>query len=281
MIDRNKLRRLRILQRLSQIAPSPMGEVALLTTLRADTELAPTLTLVRQSMQYLCDHGLINIISIPGIEWKAGYIAENGRKWLTQSEEDNELDIYSPDYLPKPTSNRRGRVSSIDVMPADGKAWLDQELVNRNFTGISDVTDELESKGWDIPRSTVGRYSLKLKKRIAKYKEKAEVIRSLSDIFEDDAPAIMQGAMGSALTAVMDAIEDGQYASDKESLSKLAAVLPKLGAGFKQAEQHKIEQQARKQALHDAAIAVEKTAVSQGMTRKAIDTIKRDILGIS
>ncbi|MBA1445859.1 MAG: hypothetical protein M3H12_18720 [Chromatiales bacterium] len=64
---RNKLRRLRILQRLSQVDPSPMGEVGLLGTLRADLELEPTLGLVRKSLHYLNDLGLVSIVEIDGV----------------------------------------------------------------------------------------------------------------------------------------------------------------------------------------------------------------------
>ncbi|MBA1445860.1 MAG: DUF3486 family protein [Chromatiales bacterium] len=154
------------------------------------------------------------------------------------------------------------------MLPPDGKAWIDQELVRRNFTGITEVTLELNGKGWQVKRSAVGRYSKALKDRIKKYKEKAEVIRSLSDVFEKDAPAIMQGAMGSALTAVMDAIEDQEYASGKETLSKLVSVLPKLGAGFRQAERHKIEQETRRKVVEEAAVRVEEIATAQGLDKE-------------
>ena len=262
---RDKLRRLRILQQLQQTAPNPMGELALVNALRADPELEPTVDLVRGTLRYLYDYNLIKLVNVPKTDWLAGRITDDGLRWL-ESDNDAGFDIYTLGELPEPANdNRHGRVSSVETLPGEVKAWLDQELVRLGFRNYSDLTQVLTSQGYQISRSAVGRYGKTLKQRVQQQKEKAQVIRSLADVFEDDAPAIMQGAMGSALTAVMDAIQEGEYAAGKETLSKLVGVLPKLGQGFRNAERHKIEQETRRQTVNEAADQVEEVARAQGL----------------
>ncbi|MEJ1416989.1 MAG: phage protein Gp27 family protein [Candidatus Sedimenticola sp. (ex Thyasira tokunagai)] len=262
---RDKLRRLRVLQQLQQTAPNPMGELALVNGLRADPELEPTIELVRGTLRYLYDYNLIKLVNVPKTDWVAGRITDDGLRWLESSNEAG-FDIYTLGELPEPANdNRHGRVSSVETLPAEVKAWLDQELVRLGFRNYTDLTKVLTGQGYQISRSAVGRYGKTLKARVKQQKEKAQVIRSLADVFENDAPAIMQGAMGSALTAVMDAIQEGEYASGKDTLSKLVGVLPKLGQGFRQAEQHKIERETRRKTVEEAADQVEEVARAQGL----------------
>lgn len=278
---RDKLRRLRVLQRLEMVKPNPMGELAILEWLRTDPELKPTLELVRGTLRYLYDYNLVKLVKVPKVDWLAGRITDDGLRWLA-SDNDAGLAIYQLGELPEAANdNYHGQVSSIETLPAEVRIWLDQQLITLGFRNYTELAQSLNEQGYQISRSAVGRYAKNLKDRVKQQKEKAEVIRSLADVFEDDAPAIMQGAMGSALTAVMDAIQEGEYTAGKETLSKLVGVLPKLGQGFRNAERHKIERETRKQTIEEAALVVEETAKAQGMSRANIDAIKKDILGIA
>lgn len=266
---RDKLRRLRVLQRLALVTPNPMGEQAILHELRSDPELQPTIELVRGTLRYLSQHSLVKLVRVPKVSWLAGAITDEGMRWL-ESSNDEGLAIYQLGELPEPANedNFNGRVSSIETLPTEVRIWFDQQLITLGFRNYSELAQSLNEQGYQISRSAVGRYAKSLKSRVKQQKEKAEVIRSLADVFEDDAPAIMQGAMGSALTAVMDAINEGEYAPGKETLSKLVGVLPKLGQGFRNAERHKIERETRQKTIDEAAQVVEETARAQGMDDK-------------
>lgn len=262
---RDKLRRLRALQRLDMVRPNPMGEMALLEWLRTDPELNPTIELVRGTLRYLYEHNLVKLVKVPKVDWLAGRITDDGTRWLA-SDNDAGLAIYQLSELPEPANDdRRGKSSSIETLPTEVRIWFDQQLVTLGFRNYKELAQSLNDQGYKISRSAVGRYAKNLKSRIKQQKEKAEVIRSLADVFEGDAPAIMQGAMGSALTAVMDAIQEGEYSARKETLSKLVGVLPKLGQGFRNAERHKIEKETRKKTIEEAAQVVEETARAQGL----------------
>lgn len=267
---RDKLRRLRVLQRLEQLYPHPVGELAILDYLRTDPELAPDLERVRESLWHLNSFGLVDLVQMDGLPWLAGSINELGQRWLAGDYILKNIGVYQLEELPEPANdaNHNGRVSSVETLPTEVRMWLDSELVRLGFRNYTDLHKGLQEQGFQISRSAVGRYGKALKGRIKQQKEKAEVIRSLADVFEDDAPAIMQGSMGIALTAVMDAIQEGEYTAGKETLSKLVGVLPKLGQGFRNAERHKIERETRKATLEEAANRVEEAAQARGLSAK-------------
>ncbi|MCU7934136.1 MAG: hypothetical protein KZQ99_04555 [Candidatus Thiodiazotropha sp. (ex Dulcina madagascariensis)] len=58
---RNRLRRLRILQFLSQAYPEPLSDRLLLTLAKKDPELSPNRQKIRRSLQYLKDRGYVAI----------------------------------------------------------------------------------------------------------------------------------------------------------------------------------------------------------------------------
>lgn len=261
----DKLRRLRILQELARMQPLPMGERALLNVLLTDRELSPTIERIRDSIDYLAAHGLVGTVHVDHSDWLAAYITDDGLQWL-QSANDHGLAIHNPGYQPPELpANYHGRTSSIDTLPAETRAWLEKELIQRNFTSYTELTDLLRDQGLEISRSAVGRYAKRLKERVADYRQKADMVKSLAGVFEDDAPAIMQGAMGTAVTAVLDAIEQGDYNDKNDSLAGLVKALPSLGRGFRDAERHRIEQETRRQTIADAAEVGQAAAIAAGM----------------
>ena len=262
---RTKLRRLRVLQTLSRYEPMPLGERALLNELLRDRELQPTLEKVRDALDYLAEQGLVHLVVVDHADWRAAWISDDGQYWL-QSPDDHDLEIHNPGYRPPPSpAVAGGRGSRIDRLPAETRAWIDAQLIERNFTDYSQLTAMLREQGLEITRSSLGRYAKRLKEQVARYREKAEMVKSLAGVFEEDAPAIMQGAMGTAVTAVLDAIEEGRYNEGKESLSSLVKALPALGRGFRDAERHRIEQETRRKTIEEAARVGEEAVRAQGL----------------
>lgn len=276
----NKLRRLRALQELSRVAPIPMGERGLLNALINDRELSPTIEKVRDSLQYLADQGLVHLIQKDGYDWMAASITDDGLMWL-ESPGDHGLDIYNPDYQPPELpAIATGRTSKISKLPPETRAWLEQQLIDRQFTGYSELTELLQQQGLEIKRSSLGRYAKRLKARVAKYQEKAEMVKSLAQVFDEEADDMMQGAYGLGVTAIIDAIEDGEYSTGKESLSSLVKSLPGLGRGLSEVEKRKIEKAARQQALEEAASAVEQAAIQKGQTAEDAQFWRGKVLGV-
>lgn len=269
--NRAKLRRVRILQALSTSAPAPLGQRAMLASLQADRDLEPTPEKLRADAEYLAAHGLVRVIRDDDSDWIALDLTKLGQTWLRQPG-DHGLAIYSPGEVPEIRVNHLGRTSSIQALPPELRAWLDQELVRLGFRDYSGLAAALAEKGWEISRSAVHRYGRQLKavikERQARAQERAEIARALSGVYGTDTPAMLEGALGTALTRVMDAIDEGAYNPDNDSLAGLVKAIPSLGKGFADAEKQRIERQARKAALQEAAERVDKAAAERGLSEQ-------------
>lgn len=278
----DRLRRLRVLQALERASPDPMGEMAILHAVRVDPELSPTLERVRQSLTYLGMNGLVAGIKVPGSDWMAGRITEYGLAFLGRDGPDPELAIYHPSERPEPAprSARGGRVSSVKTLPPEVKAWIDQELVRRQFTGYIDLAALLAEQGYEISKSALGRYGKKFKEEQQELKQSIEMAKAFAEVVGDDGAAMNQTLTALAQQELMAIIREGKY-SDGIKLPALVRAIAQLNRSDINTRKFQIEQAARQKALSEAAETAEKTLTSQGMSRDTIATIKRDILGIA
>jgi|GEM_PF-1930597 len=208
----DKLRRLRILQRLAQCEPAPMGEVGLLQHLTHDPTLRPTLERVRRSLRYLNQVGLVSLIELPDVEWLAGQVTAAGLAWLADPA-DAGLDIYSPGEHPEPAAltNRRGRVSSVETLPPEIKAWLDQELVRLGFRDYDGLGQALKEQGWRVSRSALGRYGKRFKEEQKQLKQSIEMAKAFAEVVGDDGAAMNQTLTALAQQELMSVIREGRY----------------------------------------------------------------------
>jgi hypothetical protein len=265
---RTKLRRLRILQALAAVAPNPMGEQALLARLQVDHELDPDLARVRADLAYLDHSGLVRLVRVPSLDWRAARLTDAGRAWLTRPG-DLGLEIHSPDYCP-PARDGRGRPSGVTALDPETRAWLDQELARGRYTDKA-LAAELTARGYDLSYKAVNNYAKRKREMLAdtraKAEEKASAVRALAGFFSDEAdiPALLQSAQGFALMATVDAISAEQYNSDKDTLAGLVKALPALGRGFREIEKQKIEREARRKEREEAADRVDQAAHARGL----------------
>lgn len=75
-IQRHRLRRLRILQVLSQNRPDPIGDGLISRCLRHDVDLAFTQTNIRNSLDYLFERKLVTITLRTETRWMAKISAD-------------------------------------------------------------------------------------------------------------------------------------------------------------------------------------------------------------
>lgn len=276
----DKLRRLRVLQRLAFVAPNPMGEMALLRELQADRELNPTVERVRKCIEYLSGWQLVQVVRVKDSGWLAAQITDMGKNWLADPL-DRGFSIYSPGQLPEPAAdNHRGRVSSIDVLPVEVKAWLDQELVTRNFTDYRAIAGLLAQRGYEISKSAVGRYGKKFKKEQQELKQSIEMAKAFAEVVGDDGAAMNQTLTALAQQELMAVIREGTYI-DEIKLPDLVRSIASLNRSDINTRKFQIEQQARAKALNDAANAVEKAAIEQkGLTEDQAQFWRQQVLGV-
>jgi len=275
----NQLRRLRVMQSLQRVAPSPMGEIAILTDVQTDPELSPTIDRVRQSLKFLEGVGFVEIISLDDSDWMAGRITNSGLGFLTTDQ--TMAGIYSPAEIPEAASRFKagGRVSSITMLPTEVKAWLDQELVRRQFTGYIDLADLLDQQGYEISKSAIGRYGKKFKDEQKELKQSIEMAKAFASVVGDDGAAMNQTLTALAQQELMTVIRNSKY-DDGIKLPELVRSIASLNRSDINTRKFQIEQAARNQALNEAADAVESAAMQKGLSADQAQFWREQVLGV-
>lgn len=280
MIEVDKLHRLRLLQRLAFVTPSPMGETSLLREMMTVSDLQPTVELVRESLEYLAEWHLVQVIRDSDSPWLAAQISELGIEWLADPD-DRGFDIYSPGELPEPAQdNHRGRVSSISVLPFEVKAWLDQALITRNFTDYRGIAGLLAERGYEISKSAIGRYGRKFKVEQQELRQSIEMAKAFAEVVGDDGAAMNQTLTALAQQELMAVMREKTYI-DEIKLPDLVRSIASLNRSDINTRKFQIEQAARNKALNDAANAVERAAIEQkGMTVDQAQFWRKQVLGV-
>jgi len=274
----DKLRRLRVLQSLQAATPSPIGEIALVQQLRSNIELTPTIERVRACLEYLAEYDLVDIIRDDDSAWVAAQINTAGTRWLSAPTALG-LEIYSPDQLPPPnTDNRRGRVSSVSVLPSEVKAWLDIELVRRHFSDYRGISSLLSQRGYEISKSAVGRYGKKFKQEQKQLRQSIEMAKAFAEVIGDDGAAMNQTLTVLAQQELMAVIREGSYI-DEIKLPDLVRSIASLNRSDINTRKFQIEQAARKKAFTEAADIVTDQLKNDGISQDVENSIRRILLG--
>ncbi len=275
----DRLRRLRVLQALSYSAPNPMGEIAILNAVRVDPELSPTIERVRKSLCYLSDVAFVELITLDDTDWLAGRITDMGLEFLTAESVAINVDVYHPSEKPEAAVGSRGRISSVKKLPPEVKAWLDQELVRRQFTGYIPLAELLAEQGYEISKSALGRYGKKFKEEQKNLKQSIEMAKAFAEVVGDDGAALNQTLTVLAQQELMSVIREGKY-DDSIKLPALIRSVASLNRSDINTRKFQIEQAARNKALNDAADAVEKAAQQKGLTQEQAQFWREQVLGV-
>lgn len=177
--------------------------------------------------------------------------------------------------------------STIDRLPPDIKATL-QELLQDPRVSQLDVTAKinelLEAEGHEerVSKSAVNRYAVKM----SEVGEKLRQSRDVAEMFISKVGAAPQGQTGLLINEILRTlafdlslkIQDSDL-SDPETLASTIDQLKSLALATQRLEQSatiniKRAGEIRKQALEDAASAVEKTAKEKGITTESIEAIR-------
>ena len=188
-----------------------------------------------------------------------------------------------------------GRKSSIDRMSPDVKAYIQAMLATGSQTLDALIADLQErfpteaSKGELPSRSALHRYGAKLDRRLNAIRASTEAARLIRQHAGDDEDARSEALVAMVQTELFDAILLLQEADDPEAdpgervtlLSKAAkniATLTRSSVNLKQF-QAKVEAEARKKALEDAATTAETTAKAAGLSANGVAALRAAIIG--
>jgi hypothetical protein len=165
--------------------------------------------------------------------------------------------------------------SKIKRLEASVKAWLDQALIDGNFSGYEQLEAELKSRGYDISKSAIHRYGQAFEDRLAAIRIATEQARAITDAIPDDS-----GAMNDALIRLVQqkAFDTLVKMEEGASIKDIGLMVARLSNATVKQKQWQAE--VREKAIA-AADAVEAIAKKGGLSAEALDTIRKGILGIA
>lgn len=172
-----------------------------------------------------------------------------------------------------------GRRSSVDLLPAEVKAWLDNALVEGNFSGYEALAAELRGRGIEISRSAVQRYGSGFEKRLKTLRMASEQAKAIVAAAPDEEGAVSEALMRLVQEKLFQVLLEFEVDPDKPlnlaSAAKAVADLSRATVG-----QKKWLAEVREKAAA-AAEVVTQVARTGGLTAEAVETIRREILGIA
>ncbi len=175
--------------------------------------------------------------------------------------------------------------SKIELLPDGVRAELNRQLVARAFSGYEALATWLAEHGFQISKSALGRYGQKLERKLDAIRASTEAARSIAEAAPDDSDLRSAAVMSLVQTEIFDVLVNLQEASDQDVdqvtrvklLSHAAKNIATLSRASVNQKKWQSEVTARVKAVADRAAEV---ARKGGLSASAVDTIKREILGI-
>lgn len=166
----------------------------------------------------------------------------------------------------------RGKVAQL---PPELKAWLDQYLVENNFSGYEALSAALAERGISIGKSALHAYGQSFEDRLSALRMASEQARAVVAAAPDE-----EGAVNEALMRlVQEHLFKMLMAQDgKIDLPKVAKAVAELGRAAVVQKKWQAEVRAKAEA---AAQAVEKIARKGGLNTDTVAEIRREILGVA
>lgn len=159
------------------------------------------------------------------------------------------------------------------------KAWLDQALVQNNFSQYELLSAELKKRGCEISKTGLHRYGQEFEERLKTLRMVTEQARAVVQASPDDDGAVNDALVRLTQEKMFGILMEINVDPDTVDLAKLARAVAELGKAS--VAQKRWQMEARKQALEEAAKEAGIAAKSVGLTDDAVEQIKRRILGIA
>lgn len=165
--------------------------------------------------------------------------------------------------------------SKVSGLPAEVKNWLDQSLVENNFSGYESLSAELAARGYSIGKSALHSYGQNFEERLSALKVASEQARAVVAAAPDE-----EGAVNEAL---MRLVQEHLFKllmseGNQIDLPKVAKAVAELGRASVVQKKWQAEVRSKAEA---AASQVEKIAKKGGLDAATVAEIRREILGVA
>ena len=169
--------------------------------------------------------------------------------------------------------------SKVEGLPKAFRDWLDAALLDRNFSGYKELEAHLKKHGFDISHAAIHRYGAQFEQRLGALKLASEQAKAICIAAPDEEGAVSEALMRLVQEKLFQVLIDLQVDPAKPiniaSAAKAVAELTRATVNQKK-WQAEVREKAR-----NAADAVAQVAKKGGLTAEAVDTIRREILGIA
>lgn len=180
------------------------------------------------------------------------------------------------------------RKSSIDLLPAETVADLKARMLSGKFT-LDDLTDWLNEQGFEISRSAVGRYSMRVEEIGVHMRESQQMAEALA---AQVGPSFKDGTQHRMLVDILSTLAfrvmTHAVAGDKETgqgggasaqdLHFMARTLKDIASASKITDER--ERAIARIAREEAAERVEEAARASGLSADVVSSIKFAVLGV-
>lgn len=168
--------------------------------------------------------------------------------------------------------------SKVEQLPDEVKAWLDEHLLKNNFSGYVALEEELKARGYEISKSSLGRYGKAFEDRIAAIKKQTEMYKILREQVGDDEGAMTDGIIRQAQYMIGEVMNKmGPMDLDGIELPKLIRAIADLSRAS--VSQKKWMAEVRSRAT-EAADDVEEAAKAAGVSEEGIQFFRDKIMNI-
>lgn len=168
--------------------------------------------------------------------------------------------------------------SKISRLPNPVKDWLDRALAENGFADYELLAAELKTRGYDISKSAIHRYGQDFENRLGALRMASEQAKAIVQSSPDDEGAVSDALMRLVQEKLFQTLLACHGPDENIDLAKVAKAVADLTRAT--VSQKKWQAEVRAKAVV-AADAVEAIAKKGGLSAEALDTIRRDILGIA
>jgi len=169
--------------------------------------------------------------------------------------------------------------SKVLALPAEVKAWLDQALVENNFSGYEALSAELSGRGYSIGKSALHQYGQNFEDRLSALKMASEQARAVVAAAPDEEGAVNEALMRLVQEHLFKLLmsQGGQF-----DLPKVAKAVAELGRASVTQKKWQVEHREtiRRQFAEEAAKAVgDELRGADGMSEELEGRIRGILLG--
>ena len=168
--------------------------------------------------------------------------------------------------------------SKVHDLPAAVKQWLDDALVEGNFSGYEALAEELKSRGCEVSKSSLHRYGQQFEERLAALKLATEQARAVVAASPDDDDAMNQALIRVTQEKLFTLMMNMQIDPKTVDIAKITRSIADLARSSTDAKKYAREVREKAKA---AAEEVANTVKSAGLTDEAAEAIRAKILGIA